>query len=265
MRNLVFFFLLSCSFFQVNGQVYSIESLDKQIALGPDNISGVTPSVSAHYMIQIQNYKKALQDKMAGKISELEKLKAKKKSKKERKEIEEVISFMTKEIIILSKLLKKWEDTPNNLANQLQFYNEWRENPCHEITSASGTYSPEEYDVKLITGKNKGIFIETIHLVYIPGAEKWVKKKTDRNCKSSNPDDCLVWCLVKTKGTYQVKGFKGITYPIEVIPNDYLYSEEANHYSRDNNYTDENPKIEVKLKSNQEIVNIQKWKIVDCK
>ena len=23
----------------------------------------------------------------------------------------------------------------------------------------------------------------------------WVKKKVDKNCLSSNPDDCLVWCL----------------------------------------------------------------------
>ncbi len=28
--------------------------------------------------------------------------------------------------------------------------------------------------------------------------EKWVKKKADPSCISSNPDDCVVWCLVKT-------------------------------------------------------------------
>jgi len=30
------------------------------------------------------------------------------------------------------------------------------------------------------------------------GGTKWVKKKADRNCMSSNPDDCLVWCLQET-------------------------------------------------------------------
>ena len=27
---------------------------------------------------------------------------------------------------------------------------------------------------------------------------KWEKKKADRNCLSSNPEDCQVWCLVET-------------------------------------------------------------------
>ncbi len=31
---------------------------------------------------------------------------------------------------------------------------------------------------------------------------KWVKKKADRNCMSSNPDDCLVWCLVESPAVY---------------------------------------------------------------
>ena len=31
---------------------------------------------------------------------------------------------------------------------------------------------------------------------------KWVKKKADKNCRSRNPDDCLVWCLIETKAEY---------------------------------------------------------------
>jgi len=31
---------------------------------------------------------------------------------------------------------------------------------------------------------------------------KWVKKKADKNCLSANPDDCLVWCLVKQDEEY---------------------------------------------------------------
>ena len=30
-----------------------------------------------------------------------------------------------------------------------------------------------------------------------PATSKWVKKKADRNCLSPDPNDCLVWCLVK--------------------------------------------------------------------
>ncbi len=31
-----------------------------------------------------------------------------------------------------------------------------------------------------------------------PATEKWIKKRADKNCLSSHPDDCIVWCLQKT-------------------------------------------------------------------
>ena len=31
---------------------------------------------------------------------------------------------------------------------------------------------------------------------------KWVKKKDDKDCLSANPEDCMVWCLVKEKPDY---------------------------------------------------------------
>lgn len=34
-----------------------------------------------------------------------------------------------------------------------------------------------------------------------PASSKWVKKKTD-NCRSRNPDDCLVWCLSEEPPSY---------------------------------------------------------------
>lgn len=35
-----------------------------------------------------------------------------------------------------------------------------------------------------------------------PAEEKWVKKRADKNCLSADPNDCLVWCLVKTDPVY---------------------------------------------------------------
>ncbi len=36
----------------------------------------------------------------------------------------------------------------------------------------------------------------------VPQAEKWEKKKADINCLSADPEDCLVWCLVKQEAEY---------------------------------------------------------------
>ena len=31
---------------------------------------------------------------------------------------------------------------------------------------------------------------------------KWVKRKADRNCISTDPNDCLVWCLIEVPAEY---------------------------------------------------------------
>ncbi len=36
-----------------------------------------------------------------------------------------------------------------------------------------------------------------------PATTKWEKRKTDANCLSANPDDCLVWCLVEVPAQYK--------------------------------------------------------------
>ena len=36
-----------------------------------------------------------------------------------------------------------------------------------------------------------------------PGQELWEKRQADPTCKSSNPEDCLVWCLVEIPPIYK--------------------------------------------------------------
>ncbi len=37
-----------------------------------------------------------------------------------------------------------------------------------------------------------------------PASTKWIKKKTDKNCLSPDPNDCLVWCLSETPAEYKI-------------------------------------------------------------
>jgi len=39
--------------------------------------------------------------------------------------------------------------------------------------------------------------VSAISVVTKAGGQRWVKKKADRNCLTADPEDCLVWCLVK--------------------------------------------------------------------
>jgi len=40
-------------------------------------------------------------------------------------------------------------------------------------------------------------FIEEIEIEIIPAHTEWAKRLADKNCYSSNPNDCMVWCLVE--------------------------------------------------------------------
>ncbi|MEZ4906199.1 MAG: peptidoglycan-binding domain-containing protein [Saprospiraceae bacterium] len=43
--------------------------------------------------------------------------------------------------------------------------------------------------------------VETIDVS--PKSTKWVHKKSDANCLSADPDDCMIWCLVETPAEYK--------------------------------------------------------------
>jgi len=53
----------------------------------------------------------------------------------------------------------------------------------------------EDY-IKYTGDDYKNPNVEFVRKEIQPATEKWEKKKTD-NCLSANPEDCLVWCLVK--------------------------------------------------------------------
>jgi peptidoglycan hydrolase-like protein with peptidoglycan-binding domain len=39
--------------------------------------------------------------------------------------------------------------------------------------------------------------LERYEVIIAEATTRWEKRKADRNCLSSNPDDCLVWCLME--------------------------------------------------------------------
>jgi hypothetical protein len=64
------------------------------------------------------------------------------------------------------------------------------------ITDISELQS-EEYAIFTGDELEENVDVEVREVVIEKGQTKWVKKKADRNCLSSNPDDCLVWCLIE--------------------------------------------------------------------
>jgi len=55
----------------------------------------------------------------------------------------------------------------------------------------------EEYVVYTGNELEEDVDIEVLEIVLQEKSEKWVKKMMDKNCLSADPNDCIVWCLVK--------------------------------------------------------------------
>jgi len=95
-----------------------------------------------------------------------------------------------------------------------------------------------------------------------PATTKWVKKKVDRNCKSKNPIDCLVWCEVAVPAVYETgQGIK--------CPTGMELSEDESYCIKESSTKKMNrQKIKIALLNNEnpskEII-ISDYKIVDCK
>ncbi len=67
---------------------------------------------------------------------------------------------------------------------------------CYDRMFIDNRYESVEFTFFEYKGGNKDL--RDVHELNIVGSEadpKWVKKRADRDCLSSDPEDCLIWCL----------------------------------------------------------------------
>jgi len=71
---------------------------------------------------------------------------------------------------------------------------------CYAKCEMPDTYEIHREEYYLFTGdpENTEVEIRNVEVVISEGGKQWVKKKADKNCLSSDPEDCMVWCLVDT-------------------------------------------------------------------
>ncbi len=69
---------------------------------------------------------------------------------------------------------------------------------CYAKAMSPDNHIIEEISLPVYTGdaQSENSNVEPRTIILSPYSQKWVKK-TDVNCLSKNPDDCLIWCLVE--------------------------------------------------------------------
>jgi len=95
----------------------------------------------------------------------------------------------------------------NNSSNNVPPKSLNKPGACYGKCTVPVNFITHQRELFLFTGNpnNTLVALKEIEIVTASGGSTWVKKKSGRDCKSSNPDDCLVWCLVEVpeeKETY---------------------------------------------------------------
>ena len=75
---------------------------------------------------------------------------------------------------------------------------------CYAKCLIPNKHESNQKQVYLYTGDN----YDQEHIKYIkreisPASTQWVKKRASDNCLSTNPDDCLVWCLQEVPANFK--------------------------------------------------------------
>ncbi len=198
------FMLASCVL--VSAQHAFLESTN-EVVVGPKQVSWVVEAQVPYYIelytsfkdnlyLFIEDYKTEINTTQAqGKL--------KRKNRNQIKLLEGYIEETKEEIEILDFYIELWKQVKlnNNPEDVLELAGAV---DCFHIHSEDRIYEETEYELLLPIEDNMIYWEEIIPkgVATINGNDenenrvKWVKVKSDKNCLSRDPKDCLVWCLI---------------------------------------------------------------------
>ena len=245
------------------------------ILIGPDNVSSYHEKQSDYYINGYNEIIDALDKEvleMKVSIDSLKKEKSifkKKKNQNYIEEIEQTILEITFEQEAITRFMNYWKEFKINPSNAT-FFEEYDASNCYEITSSNYVYSPSEYQI--LKRENQHIswneiisfesLSEEVREVVIPASTKWVKKKADNGCISTNPEDCMVWCLVETPAQYAE-----VIYESSQCPKSFEKTESGKYCSHaitTNIVSSNNSAFQIVKKKDGTAINIVGYREVNC-
>lgn len=200
---LIGWFLISstCLFAQ---SIY-LEDLDDYLVM-PDDLNLSFQEQSDFYIKKYNSFLDYFQKELNEYQAEIKRLKEKKRlSKKKKKylqDLEDDITYWEAKIDTVGIYLDTWE-----LFEEPSLREDLREDihsgNCYDFYTDGKVYSSSEIELKNYADSNVIEWEERLPCRVKTRSkvvgQKWEKRRADKNCTSSNPEDCLVWCLVEKK------------------------------------------------------------------
>ena len=271
MRNkliiLIFFQFFSGSIFC---QYHFLETLN-DVLIGPQNVDHFYPEQVVYYTKKYNTMIKYIDELIVNHRYELEQMEEDKKKKlwnqneiNQKKEIIEVLE-VDKEII--DDFIMLWSELVLGSRGK-DFAKVYNESKCYSFFANYKNISSQDCRIELDEREYfeweefmwQKDFEEKQHLQIIqPGGTKWIKKRANRNCLSSDPNDCMVWCLVEIPKEYQVTNY------YEEVPENFQLSKSRGVFHRQFTIENTNKKKYriFTLRDNSEL-NILDFKEIKC-
>ncbi len=219
------------------GQIYISSFFENDIYVGPSNVVTFNEEIREIYVTDLQSDIELLTGKLE-EFQEMESLRFLRKSKAKR--ISKNIDAIQRDINNLNYLKEEWGN-----FTFLDFSN--KNTYCIKDVNSSDKLSTltqkltnhnDQYSIggdtiildSLIS--NNYTIIEFLDFQKNVAEPKWVKQRI-KNCKSVNPEDCYVWCLVNIED-FQIVDMKGNTINImrDQIYFDFKFIDKNNRIER---------------------------------
>lgn len=278
MKHLIIFTIKLFILFSINilipnngiSQIYVSENNDYNFLFGPNNISCDKAILAPYYINYLSEIRTDLSSSVESKVKLIDELKQKDKLKRsEKRKLKKafrIIDEMEDELFVVDSLMTLWTELAmfkESLIDALELINEGE---CIEFSTNKGTFNSSEVRIEQSEFSEEIEYNEIIYFESGYIGSKWVKKRSN-NCLSSDPNDCLIWCMVESKGLKFTDMMEN-EYNYDNCPTSFNYNRLKNTCERVKKYNTENDTLEkinvVSIKDNEILIPLS-WRLIECK
>lgn len=246
----------------------------------PDNVDSYFEHQSIYYQDTYKGLKAQVEEMIDEEKSIKKRIQGKKKIKRKDQvvldEVNERLSFLQEDLAFIKEYISLWKSYKNFDGKiREEFQANYDVNKCYLIKTEIEELKPYEYKIEVeelteeINWKEMVDGLESYkkgeRILIQSDTTRWVKRKADRNCLSTDPNDCLVWCLIRVPAEYEVAQESGVL----KCPDNFKVSPDKKYCYRKVSIINEKgktKKLVIKDKDfpDKELI-IKNYSVIDCK
>ncbi len=248
-------------------QVYFSRINPGQLLLGPENVQGRAPAITTEYLKSIETVASAIRTEREFLEESTLELQRQEKQSREKKRLlrsqQALLDSLKAEEEEVSQLRKQWQKQWATDSTLHLLYDALQAGQCVQMETGQGRVPSS--DVEMVAERPAAyLFTETMKVQKTEETTQWEKKPNPQPCHSSNPDDCMMYCLVKVPAQYGIFDSHGRLY--EGIPSG--FTEVAGTCIRTRQLAraaDAPPVYTLKRRSDNVVLQVQGWQACNQK